>query len=135
MTAFTTNGLDQLFALGCLVLIPFANSSRERMLACPLVAFFLGLRPDIRRDRDGIVLSQIEIGHARAGPELMRVFAPTHHPARIGFGADLQPARRDRGDFFLALYQMTAGATHLPEKSLTLGEPRHVLGEFLHVEM
>src|SRR5262245_51953981 len=100
----------------------------------PLITFLFGNRPQESRDRHGVLLSEIEIGHPRARAKFMRIFNPPHHPAWIDLGTDLSQARSDLGDIFVALNQVTSRTADLLEQDLSLGQKRNPL-ELLHVEM
>src|SRR5215475_1695385 len=100
----------------------------------PLITFLFGKRPKESRDRHGVLLPEIEIGHPRARAKFMRIFNPAHHPARIDLGTDLSQARSNLGDIFVALNQVTSGTANLLEQDLSLGQKRNTL-ELLHVEM
>src|SRR5262245_63363177 len=83
MTTLAANRLDQLFALAYLISIVFAKTGRQGMSLRPLITFLFGNRPQESRDRHGVLLSEIEIGHPRARTKFMRIFNPAHRPARI----------------------------------------------------
>ena len=93
-----------------------------RVFLRPLLAFFLGLRPDVGGDCDGIVFFKIEIRHTGTRPEFVGVLDPAHHPTRINLSADLQQTRCDLGNVLVAFNEMTAGAADLFEQSLAFDQ-------------
>src|SRR5215475_10019178 len=100
----------------------------------PLITFLFGKRPKESRDRHGVLLPEIEIGHPRARAKFMRIFNPAHHPPRIDLGTDLSQARSNLGDIFVAFDQVTSRTADLLEHYLSLGQKRNAF-ELLYVEM
>src|SRR5262249_37812001 len=100
----------------------------------PLITFLFGNRPQESRDRHGVLLSEIEIGHPRARTKFMRIFNPAHRPARIDLGTDLPQARRNLGDILIAFNQVTSRTASRIEQDLPLVQKGDTL-HLWHVEM
>src|SRR5262249_33553386 len=104
------------------------------MILQPLVAFLLGNRPKVRRNRDCLVLSEFKVRHSGTGTEPMRILNPPHHPARINFRADAPEAWTDFGNVLISLDEMTTSAADLLEEALTLGKKRRIF-KWLNVQV